>query len=67
MRFLGITKNPDSGNTALSQPGRHSGGAKPLKRQYFRSKTNFFFALNFWQVFFTFFHSVNPSWVQRLE
>jgi hypothetical protein len=35
MRFLCITQNQGLGNTELSQPGRHSGGAKPLERQRF--------------------------------
>jgi len=35
MRFLCITQNQGLGNTALSQLGRHSGGAKPLERQWF--------------------------------
>jgi hypothetical protein len=35
MRFLCITKNQGSGNTGLSQPGRHGGGAKTLERQRF--------------------------------
>jgi hypothetical protein len=30
-----VEKFPGSGTTALSQPGRHSGGAKPLERQCF--------------------------------
>jgi len=68
MRFLGITKNLDSGNIALSQPGRLSGGAKPLERQYFRSKTHLLFCIKFLGMyFFTFFHSVNSSWIQGLE
>jgi len=32
LRFLCITGNPYPGNTTQSQPGRHSGGAKPLER-----------------------------------
>jgi len=52
MRFLGITKNPDSGNTALSQPWRHSGGAKLLERQYFRSKTNLLFCIKILGMYF---------------
>jgi hypothetical protein len=35
MRFLCITQNHGLDNTALSQPGRDSGGAKPLERRHF--------------------------------
>jgi hypothetical protein len=30
--FTALTENPDPDNAALSRPGRHSGGAKPLER-----------------------------------
>jgi len=35
MRFLCITPNHGTGNTALSQPGRQSGRAKPRERRRF--------------------------------
>jgi len=47
MRFPGITDMPDLGNSTSSQLGRHSGGAKPLERQYFSVH---------WQMYFFTFH-----------
>jgi hypothetical protein len=56
MRFLCITQNQGFGNTELLQPGRHSGGAKPLERQRFSIIGRCTFSLSiFGRQFFLFF------------
>jgi len=67
MRFLGITKIPIQVLQHYRNGGRHSGGAKPLERLYFRSETNLLFALMLGMYFLPFYHSVNPSGIQGLE
>jgi hypothetical protein len=58
MRFLCITHNHGLGNTELSQPGRHSGGAKPLERQRFSIIGKCTFSLfHFWEAIFLIFLS----------
>jgi hypothetical protein len=52
MRFISITGVSDPGNTTQSQPGRHSGGAKPLERLSFLvPEQEHFFDLNFGSIF----------------
>jgi len=47
--------------------GAIAAGRSPWSVSISAPKRIYFFALNFRQVFFTFFHSVNPSWIQGLE
>ncbi|MFA4826175.1 MAG: hypothetical protein WC593_13565 [Methanoregula sp.] len=47
--------------------GAIAAGRSPLSVSLSAPKRISFFDLNFRHVFFTFFHSVNPSWIQGLE
>ena len=63
--ILGITGMPDPGNTAPSQPGRRSGGAKPPERQHFSSMIKEHFSgVNSGSVLLTMFSLVSscPDW-----
>jgi len=52
--------NPGTGNTALSQPERHSGGGEaPGASVYSGPKHFHFFAFHFGHAIFAIFHSVN--------
>jgi hypothetical protein len=68
MRYLGITQNPDTGNTALSQPGlQKRPGEAAGASVYSGPKGIHFFAFNFGLAIFARFHSVNLFSVQVLK
>jgi hypothetical protein len=64
MRFIGMTVYLIPGYTTPSQPGRHSGGAKPLERLRFWSfEQEHSFDFEFWStMLITFIPVISFTW-----